>query len=196
MPETRYTRTSRALNEGFVEGDKRGVPRPATQVHRVGKFNSVRRECQRRGYRRFILRLHILEAEQLRECVTNRALLKSVQAAEHPAGFEQHRFRDPDWLGCKQGSRRGLLLGVVASQQADQYVSIDRDHDVAVTSRPMAARICAGVFDLRLDRRQPATSSRFGVGKTGRGAEQNSFAGLFDRELPCPVPTPGKHGWT
>src|SRR6266571_4476954 len=29
----------------------------------------------------------------------------------------------------------------------------------------MAVRICAGVFDLRLDRRQPATSSRSAFGK-------------------------------
>lgn len=115
----RYPCTPRALNEGFVERDKYSFGRSAAQVHGVGEFNAVRRKCQRGGHRSFILCVHILEAEQLRERTMNRALLKPVQTAEHPGGFEQHCFRDSDWLGGEARSCRALMLRVVASQQAD-----------------------------------------------------------------------------
>ena len=46
----------------------------------------------------------------------------------------------------------------------------------------MAARICAGVFDLRLERRQPATFLEIGVPETTGGPQQNSVAGFFDSD--------------
>jgi hypothetical protein len=88
-------------------------------VHSVGEFNSVRREGQRGGHRRFTFRADVLEAEQFREGAANRTLVKSVEAAEHPAGLEQYRFRDPDGLGCEQPSRRSRLFRLVVSQQPD-----------------------------------------------------------------------------
>src|ERR1017187_2499130 len=94
--DIRHPCTSRALNEGSVERDKLSIWRPATQVHRVGKLDSVCRQRKRRSYRRFVLGLNIFQTEQLRECVPNGAFLKSVQTAEHPACFEQNRLRDPD----------------------------------------------------------------------------------------------------
>ena len=105
--------------------------RPATQVHRVREFNAMRRECKCGGHRRFILHLHVPEAKQLSEGFADSALLKSVQAAQNPTGFEQYCFGDPDLLGCEQASCRGGLLAIVTRQQPNQYVSIDRDHDAA-----------------------------------------------------------------
>ena len=112
-------RAFRALNEGFVESDKPGAGRSATQVHRIGEFHSALRERERGNQRRFILRMYVLETQQLRECAPNRTLLKPVQAPEHPARFEEYRFCDPDWPGRKQGARGGRLLGFVAGQQPD-----------------------------------------------------------------------------
>jgi hypothetical protein len=126
-----YPCSFRAPDEGIIERDKSSVERPAAQVQRVGEIDAVRCECKRCRHRRFILGPNVVKAEQLRESVPNRTLLKSVQAAEHPAGFEQYRFRDPNGLPREQRSRRGRLPGIVPRQQADQYVSIDRDHGVA-----------------------------------------------------------------
>ena len=91
----------------------------------------MRRKCQRGGHRRFVLHLHIPEAKQLSEGFGDSALLKSMQTAQNPSGFEQYSFSDPDLLGREQTACRGGLFAIVTCQQPNQYVSIDRDHDAA-----------------------------------------------------------------
>jgi hypothetical protein len=47
-------------------------------------------DCERQGRRdgRLILGVHVLEAEQLGECIANGVLIKSVQAAQDAAGLK------------------------------------------------------------------------------------------------------------
>ena len=44
---------------------------------------------------------HALEIANLGERVANCALLKSIQTAKDPAGFQQDSLRDPNGPGCK-----------------------------------------------------------------------------------------------
>ena len=93
-----------------------------SQMHGVREFNAVGCERKRCGHGRFILSLHVLEAEQLRKCVPNRGLLKPVQTSEHPAGFEQYSFRDPDRLAREQRSRSAFNCSGFVVWQAMRLV--------------------------------------------------------------------------
>jgi len=114
----------------LIEGDEGSARRPATQVHRVSEFHPVRRKCESGCHGCFILDLDVSQTEHLRECIADNALIKSVQAAEDPAGFQQYGFRDPDWPGREQRPHSGFLFGVIPGQQPNQHISIDRGHDV------------------------------------------------------------------
>ena len=116
--------TPRAANEGLVERDKDRAGRTAAQVHRGSEFNSLHRKRKRGCDGRFILGVNVFEAEQPGECITDGALLKSVQTPQDPACFEQYRFGDPNWPGREQRPCGGGLFEIVPGQQPDQYVTL------------------------------------------------------------------------
>src|SRR6266581_1412031 len=86
------------------------------------------RECESGHHGRFVLRMHVFEAEQFCQGVADSALIKSVNAVQDPTCLQQYRFGNPDWPSCKQRLCGGGLFGVVLNEQSDHHVSIDRDH--------------------------------------------------------------------
>ena len=78
-------------------------------MQRIRELDSMRRECQCRSHGCTILNLYIPEAQQSDKRFADRAVFKSVKAAQDPLGFEQHRLRDPDGPGFKQRPGGGSL---------------------------------------------------------------------------------------
>ncbi len=97
----------------------------------IGKLNPVFRQFQRRSYRTFVLGMHIPQTQKPDQRFPNCIVIKFVHTAEDPRGFQQHGFRDPDRPGSKHGTRGSGLLRIVANQQADDNISIDRCHNAA-----------------------------------------------------------------
>src|SRR5690242_12343422 len=89
-------------------------------MHRVGEFNPVRRKRESRCYGCFILDLDVSQTEQLRECITDNALIKSVQASEDSAGLQQHGLRDPDCLPAEIGGHLPFWVERTRSSPTDR----------------------------------------------------------------------------
>ena len=169
-----------------------GAGRPTAQAHRVGEFNSVRREGQGRGYRRRILGLDVFEAEQFRECVANRTYPQIRRGCGAPSRFRVRpssqsrstRTANSDrtvaaCLGSSPVSRRTNTL-VSTEIMASQHFPADG-----------GAHLRLAFFGFRLDRRQPATSSSRLGGNWAAGLSRipspvsstvNSMPGFQSRE--------------
>jgi len=74
---------------------------------------------------------HMRQAAKCPQRFRNAARRKSVNPAQHPLGFQQHRGGNKHLLGLDQGFGLRGLLRVIADDEAYDDVSVDHEHDAA-----------------------------------------------------------------
>jgi hypothetical protein len=79
-----------------------------------------------------ILKHHIWKPQDPGQRFSDNRRSELIYIAQHPLGFEHDRLPDPDTLRSKQSLGNSPLPGVIVRQDADDDISIDREHVAAL----------------------------------------------------------------
>lgn len=78
--------------------------------------------------RRLSLDRNTWQSEKCCEGVCDLTAVKSVTRSQDPLKFEDNGCRDMDVFGCEKFLDDKQLCGVVADDQSEQHIGIDRNH--------------------------------------------------------------------
>lgn len=97
----------------------------------VGKIEALTGEINGLGKNGWASGLDVGKAEQFGEGIADGGRLEAVGEPQYPLGFEDYGLGDENGLACKQGGSLLELLLVVAGEQPDHDIGINRDHCAA-----------------------------------------------------------------
>ena len=97
-------------------------------MQRVGEVHAGPQEIQRLGHGEAVLDADLWQPQDALQHIQNGRSIQAVGEPQDPFGFEQDRLADVDPILLEERHGSLCLRIVVADDQADEDVGVNRDH--------------------------------------------------------------------